>query len=69
MYFSQLYSPGKSSKIGWWRGNCKDPPPPLQMSGSDVNDAAYPPFRNQTPSSYKDTAGRGGDTHRNTHLI
>jgi hypothetical protein len=27
MYFSQLYSPGKSSRIGWWRGNCKKAPP------------------------------------------
>jgi hypothetical protein len=26
-YFSQLYSPGKSSRIGWWRGNCKEAPP------------------------------------------
>ncbi len=27
MYFSQLYSPGKSSRIGWWRGICKEDPP------------------------------------------
>jgi hypothetical protein len=28
MYFSQLYSPGKSSRIGWQWGNCKEAPPP-----------------------------------------
>ncbi len=48
----------------------KGAPPPLQMSGSDVNGAAYPPFRNQALGSYKDTASRGGgDLGSHTPLI
>jgi hypothetical protein len=46
----------------------KGSPPPLQMSGSDVNGPAYPPFRDR-PQVHTRTppAGGGEGLHRNTH--
>ncbi len=69
-YLSQLYSPGKSSRIGWWRGNCKKaPPPPLQMSGSDVNGAAYPSFRDRPQVHTRTPPAGGGGTSVHAHIL
>jgi hypothetical protein len=68
-YLSQLYSPGKSSRIGWWRGNCKEAPPPLQMSGSDVNGAAYPPFRTRAQVHTRTPPAGGGGIYTATHIL
>jgi hypothetical protein len=59
IYFSQLYLPGKGSRIGWWRGKCKDPPTTAdvwlwrQWCGLSL-------FPRPAPSSQKPPAGGGG---------